>query len=242
MSSDSPSLRIFKTPEEGADSLAAYILEHLDHDLGTQPRATLAVSGGNTPRLLFARLAAADFDWSRVHLFWVDERCVPITDAKSNFRMTNETLLSSGKIPEANVHRIHGELPPDEAGARYVDDIKQFFRLADDMLPILDIIHRGMGDEGHTASLFPGEPLILNTTDIAAHVWVEKVKMHRVTLLPGVLRAAKRTVLQVAGADKAPAVRAVLTGAEDPMTYPCQIASRDARATWFLDDAAAAQL
>jgi 6-phosphogluconolactonase len=242
MSSDSPALRIFKTPEEGADALAAYILEHLAHDLRTQPRATLAVSGGNTPRLLFTRMAAADFDWSRVHLFWVDERCVPITDSKSNFRMTKETLLSSGKIPEANVHRIYGELPPDEAAAKYVNDIKQFFVLGDDMLPIFDIIHRGMGDEGHTASLFPGEPLIQNTTDIAAHVWVEKVKMDRVTLLPGVLRAAKRTVLQVAGADKAPAVREVLTGKEDPMTYPCQIASRDARATWFLDDAAAAQL
>jgi 6-phosphogluconolactonase len=99
-----------------------------------------------------------------------------------------------------------------------------------------------MGSEGHTASLFPGEPLIQNTTGIAAHVWVEKVKMDRITLLPGVLRAAKRTVLQVPGADKAPAVREVLTGAENPMTYPCQIASRDAKATWFLDDAAAAQL
>lgn len=238
----SPILRTYKTPEEVADACSAYILECLTQDLRTQPRATIAISGGKSPRLLFSRMAQADLDWSRVHVFWVDERCVPPTDSQSNFRLAKETLLSGAHIPDANVHRIHGELAPDAAAAQYVNDIKQFFSLGDDMLPIVDIIHRGMGDEGHTASLFPGEPLINNTTDIAAHVYVEKVKMDRVTLLPGVLRAAKRTVLQVAGADKAPALREVLTGPEDPMTYPCQIASRDSHATWFLDDAAAAQL
>lgn len=238
----SPALRIYKTAEQGADACAEYMLTCLAEDLKIQPRATIAISGGNTPRLLFTRLAQADFDWSRVHIFWVDERCVSPTDSRSNYRMTSETLLQGGKIPEENVHRIYGELPPDEAAAKYVQNIKQFFMLGSDMLPVFDIIHRGMGVEGHTASLFPGEPLIQNTADIAAHVWVEKVKMDRVTLLPGVLRGAKRTVLQVAGADKAPAVREVLTGPENPMTYPCQIASRDSRAIWFLDDAAAAQL
>ncbi len=89
---------------------------------------------------------------------------------------------------------------------------------------------------------FPGEPLIKNETDIAAHVWVEKMKMDRVTLLPGVLRAAKCTVLQVSGAEKADALRMVLTGEKDEMSYPCQIASRDERAIWFLDEAAAAKL
>lgn len=242
MINTSPSLRIYRTPQELAEACAEYILDCLTHDLKLQPRATIAISGGTSPRLLFTRMAQAVFDWSRVHIFWVDERCVPPTDAQSNFRLANETLLSVVDIPQENVHRIYGELPPETAATQYVNRIKQFFVLGDDMLPIFDVIHRGMGSEGHTASLFPGEPLIQNTTDIAAHVWVEKVKMDRVTLLPGVLRAAKRTVLQVAGADKAPAVRDVLTGAEDPMVYPCQIASRDAKATWFLDDAAAAQL
>lgn len=242
MSNSSASLRIYKTAEEAADALAAFILEKLSDDLKSQPRATIALSGGNSPRPTFKRLAEADFDWSRVHFFQVDERCVQITDSRSNFRMIQETLLGNGKVPEANFHRIYGELPPDEGAAKYVEDIKEFFLLGNDMLPAFDIVHRGMGDEGHTASLFPGEPLILDEAHIAAHVWVEKVKMDRITLLPGVLRAARHTVLQVAGADKAPAVREVLTGAEDPMMYPCQIASRDERATWFLDDAAAAQL
>lgn len=238
----SPILRTYKTSEEVADACSAYILDCLAEDLRAQTRATIALSGGSSPRLLFSRMAQADLNWSRVHFFWVDERCVPPADSRSNFRLAKETLLGAAHIADVNVHRIHGELDPDTAAAQYVNDIKEFFALGNDMLPIFDVIHRGMGDEGHTASLFPGEPLINNTTDIAAHVYVEKVKMDRVTLLPGVLRAAKRTVLQVVGADKAPALREVLTGSEDPMTYPCQIASRDEKATWFLDDAAAAQL
>ncbi len=238
----SPTLRIYETSEKAAHACAAHILDCLGEDLRSHPRATIALSGGSTPRLLFSRMAQADFDWTRVHIFWVDERCVPPTDSQSNFRLANETLLSVADIPAENVHRIHGELAPDAAAAEYIAQITEFFVLGEEMLPVFDIVHRGMGSDGHTASLFPGDPLIQNTTDIAAHVWVEKLKMDRVTLLPGVLRAAKRTFLQVAGADKAAAARDVLTGADDPITYPCQIASRDSSATWFLDDAAAAQL
>jgi 6-phosphogluconolactonase len=99
-----------------------------------------------------------------------------------------------------------------------------------------------MGADAHTASLVPGSPLISNHTDIAAHAWVEHLKMDRVTLLPGVLEATKRTVLQVSGGDKADALRHVLTNEEDPINYPCQIASRNSTAIWFLDEAAAAKL
>jgi 6-phosphogluconolactonase len=114
--------------------------------------------------------------------------------------------------------------------------------LRDGKLPVFDVLHRGMGPDAHTASLFPGTPLVDNRTDIAAHVWVEKMKMDRVTLLPGVLLAAKRTVLQVSGGDKAEALSHVLNGAENLRSYPCQIASRDEKAIWFLDQAAAAKL
>jgi 6-phosphogluconolactonase len=177
-----------------------------------------------------------------VHFFWVDERCVPPNDSQSNFKLANDFLLGPARVPLHNVHRVQGELPPAEGAKRYVADIKSFFALGDSQLPAFDVLHRGMGPDAHTASLFPGEPLIDNRTDIATNVWVEKFKMDRVTLLPGVLLAAKRTVLQVSGHDKAEAVHNVLKGPEDLHRYPCQIASRDARATWFLDEAAAAQI
>jgi 6-phosphogluconolactonase len=190
---------------------------------------------------LFRRLAASGFDWSKVHVFWVDERCVPPDDDQSNYKLANETLLSPAKINGSNVHRIQGELDPQVAARRYVEEITGFFGASD--LPEFDLIHRGMGPDAHTASLFPGDPLIDDRAGIAAAVWVEKMKSHRVTLLPGVLLKARQTVLQVAGADKAEALFDVLRGPDDAKRYPCQLGTRGSdRALWFVDKAAAAKL
>jgi 6-phosphogluconolactonase len=238
----SPLLRIRPGPREAAEDCAAYILDLLTETLRGAPRATIAISGGSTPKLLFAALAEARFDWARVHFFWVDERCVPPTDAQSNFKLAGETLLAPAQVPPENVHRIYGELPPAQGAARYIEDLQAFFSPPAGELPRFDILHRGMGADAHTASLFPGDPLILDRQGLAAHVWVEKLKMDRVTLLPGVLLAAKRTILQVSGGEKADALRHVLTGEPDLLRYPCQIASRDEKAIWFLDEAAAANL
>ncbi len=192
---------------------------------------------------MFEDLAKSDLDWSRIHIFWVDERCVPPSDDRSNFKEANQSLLIPAKVPQENIHRILGELDPAEAAEKYVADIKRFFELKPGQLPVFDVLHRGMGPDAHTASLFPGEPLIRNQSDIAAHVWVEKMKMDRITLLPGVLDAARHTVLQVTGTDKAGSVHDVLYGPEDPLQYPCQIATRGSnKAVWFLDQAAAAQV
>jgi 6-phosphogluconolactonase len=236
-------VRIAADAETSAGNCAAYILASLSEALESKQRATLAISGGSTPKLLFGRLAKADFDWSKVHIFWVDERCVPPADGQSNFKLANEILLIPARFPHANVHRIHGELTPEEAAIHYIKEISEFFGLGEHELPAFDVIHRGMGPDAHTASLFPGEPLIGNRTGIAANVWVEKLKSHRVTLLPGVLIAARHTVLQVAGEDKAEALYNVLKGAEDLFQFPCQIAARGSgKAIWFLDKAAASKL
>jgi 6-phosphogluconolactonase len=236
-------IRVSATPEEMAEACAAFILESLTEALQSQAQAAIAISGGSSPKPMFAKLAQSGFEWSKVHIFWVDERCVPPTDSQSNFKMADETLLTPARISKYNVHRIHGEMTPDEAALRYVEEIRQFFHLGEHDLPVFDLIHRGIGPDAHTASLFPGEPLIANRTGIAAAVWVEKMKSHRVTLLPGVLIAAKRTVLQVVGQDKAEAVHNILKGAEDPFQFPGQIATRGSdKAVWFLDRAAAAKL
>ncbi|MBV9677248.1 MAG: 6-phosphogluconolactonase [Acidobacteriaceae bacterium] len=236
-------LRIAAGVEESADACARYVLESLEETLKTKPYATFAISGGSTPKLLFARLAKADFDWSRVHFFWVDERCVPPGDDQSNFKLANDALFIPAEVKHTNIHRILGELTPEEGAIHYIEEISKFFGLEVGQLPEFDLIHRGMGPDGHTASLFPGEPLIENRTGIAAAVWVEKMRSHRVTLLPGVLLRAQQTILQVVGADKAEVLREVLKGPEDPMRYPCQIAARNSEtATWFLDKAAASNL
>jgi len=234
-------LSVREDAESAASACASFVLDTLHLALDVKPLATFAISGGSTPRLLFRRLASSGFNWSRVHLFWVDERCVPPDDNQSNYKLANETLIIPAKINSANVHRIQGELEPSEAAKQYVREITTFFGSSE--VPEFDLIHRGMGPDAHTASLFPGEPLIDNRTDIAADVWVEKMKSHRVTLLPGVLLKARQTVLQVAGADKAAALFNVLRGPEDVKQYPCQLGARGSdKAVWFLDKAAAARL
>ena len=223
-----------------AEAASHSIINLLDEALAGQDRATLAVSGGSTPKLLFQKLAATRFPWEKVFLFWVDERCVPPTDGASNYKLAEEYLIRPAHIPHRNVHRVIGEIHHGAAAKRYVEEIREFFGLEDGELPHFDVVHRGMGPDAHSASLFPGEPLIDDRENIAAAVWVEKFQQWRVTLLPGALLAAKHNVFVVCGDDKAEAVRAVFNEEYDPKKYPAQIASHHGRGvSWFLDQPAA---
>ena len=238
-----PHINIAPDPARSADQCAESVEKLLRETVASAGKAMFAISGGNTPAPMFRKLAACGLDWSKIHVFWVDERCVPPTDKQSNFKSANESLIEPAQVPASNVHRVLGELPPDEAAAKYVEDIKASFSLNEDDLPVFDVLHRGMGPDAHTASLFPGEPLISDTTHIAARVWVEKMNMNRVTLLPGVLKKAKHTVLQAVGPDKAEPLYEVLYGPEDIHRFPCQIAARNSdTAVWFIDREAAAKI
>lgn len=230
----------------GAASLACgrKIIELLGSAVAGGGRASLAVSGGNTPKPMFADMAKAQFDWSNVHLFWVDERMVPPEDSQSNYKLAKENFIDPARFPAANVHRIHGELPPADAAKLYGDEIRAFFDLSPGAVPRFDVVHRGMGPDAHTASLFPGEPLIDDRKNLTAAVYVEKFHQSRVTLLPAVLEAARHTLMLAAGDDKAEPLRAVLREPYDPKKYPSQIATYQAAGDsdaviWFLDKAAA---
>ncbi len=231
----------YADPAATAQACARHILATLETALAGEGEATIAVSGGTTPRLMFEEMARHRFDWSRVHLFWVDERSVPPTDPQSNYLMAETAFIVPAHFPRRNVHRIQGELQPDVAAARYSEEIRDVFGLGPGELPHFDIIHRGIGADRHTASLFPGEPLIEDRDNLTAAVYVEKLKSWRVTLLPGVLLNARHTVMLAAGADKAEAVRDVFSAPYDAMKYPAQLSSHGGRSvTWFLDEPAAA--
>ncbi len=223
-----------------AEACGAAILDCLEAAWRERGSATLAVSGGNTPRTMFRWMAKQSFDWHRVDLFWVDERCVSVDDPQSNYGMTRAALLDSIHLAQGQIHRIRGELIPDEAAVLYADDISRSFKLQPGELPVFDVIQRGMGPDAHTASLFPGEPLIHNGTGIAAALWVEKFKQHRVTLLPGVLERARHTFCLVTGADKTEGLYRVLRGPSDPLHVPAQIASPEM--VWYIDEDAGAKL
>jgi len=230
-------VRQFAAGAAAAEACGEQILEWLRDAIENQGLAALAISGGSSPRRMFEKFARTAFEWKRVHLFWVDERAVPPDNAQSNFKFTQDTWLRPGDFPPANIHRVPAELAPTHAAARYIADIQKFFGLANSELPRFDVVHRGMGPDAHTASLFPGEALIENRADIAAAVWVEKLQQWRITLLPGVLMAARHTALLVTGGDKAGALRSVLHAPFDPLHYPAQIASGDGT-VWFVDAAA----
>jgi 6-phosphogluconolactonase len=244
-------LRRYPDPLAAAEACGQQVMDLLGEALAGRQQATLAVSGGTSPRPMFERFAKSKFLWTQVHIFWVDERYVSPWDPQSNFRLANETWLVPANVPTGNIHRVPTEGEPHEAARQYSQHVRAVFQslfgLKTSELPKFDVIHRGMGPDAHTASLFPGEPLIANHRDdpehIAAAVWVDKLNQWRLTLLPGVLEAARNTVVLATGSDKAAALDAALRGPYDPVNYPAQIGTREGGgATWFLDEAAAALL
>jgi 6-phosphogluconolactonase len=190
-----------------AQSCGEFVLGLLGEAIAERGRATIALSGGHTPQLLFDYLATVAFAWEKVEFFFVDERCVPPEHKDSNYRLANDHLFSHIRIPRRNIHRIEGELDPMEAARIYTETLIEFFGLREDELPVFDVMHLGMGPDGHTASLFPGDRLVEDRSGIASAVRAAKPPVERVTLLPGVLLLARRSVFLVDGADKRENIR-----------------------------------
>jgi 6-phosphogluconolactonase len=201
-------------------------------------RFTVALSGGNTPKPIYERLATPGYadriDWSATHVLWGDERCVPPDDERSNYRMAREALLAHVPIPEGNVHRMRGEDPPEAAARSYETELRELLGAE----PI-DLVHLGMGDNGHTASLFPGLPGVSEREHLVLAQYVEVVGMWRLTMTPPVLRAARRATFLVSGPSKAEMLARVLDGPRQPVVLPSQ--SIDT-ADWLVDAPAAKQL
>jgi 6-phosphogluconolactonase len=212
----------FATPALATEACAQAILDQLSAALESAPTASLAISGGNSPKPMFERFASTPFAWERVHVFWVDERAVPPTDSASNYKLANDTWLS--KVP-VHAHRIRAEFLPKSAAEEYEGVIREHFHLSPGELPTFDVIHLGMGADGHTASLFPGEPLIADRAGIVAAVRVEKMHQWRVTLLPGTIQKAKLIAMLVLGADKQSPLQAAFSGPPNPFELPVQLAN-----------------
>lgn len=204
-------------------------------------RFVAALAGGSTPRAAYALLAEEPLrsavPWEGVHLFWGDERCVPPGHPRSNFRMAREALLSRVPLPEGNVHRVRGELPPAQAAEAYEREVRELFGGA----PRWDLVHLGVGGDAHTASLFPFSPPLRERERAVAHTAHPGRGEARVTLTVPALNAAARVELLVAGAAKAAAARSVICGALDPFRLPAQLVRPSpGEAVWLLDRAAAA--
>ncbi len=210
-------------------------------------RFTVALSGGSTPKSFYALLADPRYServpWQLVHFFWGDERCVPPDHPESNYGMARTLLLSKIPIPEANVHRMAAEKEPQIAAAEYEKTLIDFFGLKRGEWPRFDLILLGIGEDGHTASLFPDSEALENRDNLVVATYVEKLKAHRLTLTLAVINHAANIWFLVAGASKAVVLSQILIADGASPRLPAALVNPiDGRLIWFVTQDAAGEL
>lgn len=236
-------VRVYSAPGALCSAAAEDFFQLVMATLAKAPACNISLSGGSTPKSLYALIAqrAAEddalrgIDWSRVHFFFGDERCVPPTHADSNYRMVRETLLARGTFPDSNVHRIKTELAPEAAAQGYEQELRNHFG----GVPAFDLSWLGMGPDGHTASLFPDTAAVSEKNKLVVPNFVPKFDATRVTLTFPVFNGARKVQFLVTGGDKASMVKKVLVARED---FPSGAIRPAGDLEWLLDVAAAAEL
>jgi 6-phosphogluconolactonase len=211
----------------------------------TKGRFDVVLSGGSTPKGLFSLLAGnPDVPWEHVRFFWGDERHVAPGHPDSNFRMANEALLSKVGAKPEQVWRIAGENPnAAEAASDYQRQLREYFAISAGQVPRFDMVLLGMGPDGHTASLFPGTQALDERERLVVSNWVGKFYTDRITFTAPVLNHAAMVMFMVSGADKAPALKAVLEGPFEPAQLPAQlIRPEQGRLLWLIERTAGAML
>jgi 6-phosphogluconolactonase len=235
------SVRVYGSPEELARAAAREFAAKAEEAIEERGRFAVVLAGGSTPEAMYGILASdyiSRIDWSRVYVFFGDERAVPPHHDDSNHKMASEVLLDY--VPVGNVHRMRGELPPQEAAVAYEEELRTFFQTED--VPLFDLILLGIGADGHTASLFPGTPALeVNDRWVVANP-VPRLDTTRITLTIPVINAALAVYFLVAGEDKAEALREILEGDADPRAYPAKLIQPPGGPTWMLDQSAASLL
>jgi 6-phosphogluconolactonase len=240
-----PVIKIFETPHELANDFIFFLIEDVKQTLKTQENFSIALSGGTTPTLIFKLLGenyASNLPWDRIHFYWGDERCVPPANPDSNYRIANHLLFKKIQIPSLNVHRIFGESNPDLESKRYSEEITAFFQKTD-TIPRFDLIMLGMGEDGHTASLFPNQMDLLasdNLCEVANHPVSDQ---HRITMTPKLINNAARISILATGSNKSEKINEVIEKSGKYSQYPISyIKPSNGVLYWFLDKSASAAL
>ena len=237
-------LHVLPTTEAAAQAKAQFVAALAEECSASHGRFTIALSGGSTPRRLYEVLASPPYSkemaWDRWQVFWSDERCVPPDHQESNYRMAKEELLDHVAIPDTNVHRMRGEDDPDEAAQAYEAVVGQVFQSP---TPSFDLILLGIGDDGHTASLFPGTLALGEQDRLVADNWVPDLQVHRITFTLPLINAAKVVAFLDIDGTKAEVLRQVLQPAPGEDVPPSGLVRPSPGAVhWSLTAAAAGQL
>lgn len=236
-----PQIEVFPDADKLATQAARVFSELAENAITARGRFTVALSGGSSPKRMFQKLATMVLDWRHIHLFWVDERCVPPDHPDSNYGITAEALLNHIEIPNENIHRIHGEQPPEPAALIYEKELRHFFG---EQLPVFDLILLGLGSDGHTASLFPGSPALQEKKR-----WAVEVKhgapppplVDRVTLTIPVLKEAREVIFLVSGIEKSAILSKIFKSPSISEVIPIlELSDNRSNTRWFLDSSSAA--
>jgi 6-phosphogluconolactonase len=235
------SVHVYGSSEELAEAAAREFAAKAEEAIEERGRFAVVLAGGSTPESTY-QILARDYsdriDWSKVYVFFGDERAVPPHHEDSNLKMASEVLLDH--VPVGNVHRIRGELPPDEAAEAYEEELRTFFQTED--VPRFDLILLGLGADGHTASLFPETPALeVHDRWVVANP-VLKLDTTRITLTVPVINAARAVIFLVAGENKAEALREILEGESDPHAYPAKLVQPPGGPKCMVDQSAASLL
>ena len=237
-------LKIYKNKEILAEELAMWICDLIHSTLQKQEYFTLALSGGETPKILYQQLASTfreKINWKKIHFFWGDERVVPYSDDRNNAKMAQETLLEYVDIPDSQIHRIRTDIEPVFSAKEYEKILYPFFN---NTSKSFDLVLLGMGDDGHTLSLFPHSALIEDTDE----KWVSSVynadqQMYRITLTPSIVNRAANIAFMVDGIKKSHVLSDVIQGKYIPALLPAQIIKpQQGELYWFLDEGVAGEL
>ncbi|HXD79763.1 MAG TPA: 6-phosphogluconolactonase [Puia sp.] len=237
-------LHIYDNPDEMSHAVAAWIADCIAATLAKQDRFTIALSGGSTPKALHKLLAASPLkekiDWSKLHVFWGDERAVPFSDGRNNAKMAYDTLLRFVPVPAAQIHIMRTDIPPEESAREYEKLLHSCFGPDG---PSFDLVLLGMGDDGHTLSLFPGTAAVHEEKAWVIAFFLEAQDMFRITLTKAIVNRASKIAFLTVGTGKAHALKEVCQGPPDPDRYPSQVIRPvSGELHWFVDAAAAAEL
>lgn len=237
-------LHKFKDAEALSEAVAGWITDVIADTLQQHPRFTIALSGGSTPERLHKLLAAPPYkdriDWSKLHIFWGDERAVPFEDNRNNAKMAYDTLLNFVPVPAAQIHVMRTDISPEQSAIEYEKILHQYFG---ETGPSFDLVLLGMGDDGHTLSLFPGTAVVHEEKVWATSFFLQAQDMYRITITRPIVNRAARIAFLTTGAKKAHALKEVLKGEYNPDLYPSQtIMPQAGELHWFVDEAAAADL
>ncbi|SDE65725.1 6-phosphogluconolactonase [Pricia antarctica] len=234
-------LKISRTKQQTAEAFTDWLIQLI----GSQDSLHIALSGGSTPKIVFDELASRHLsknDWQKVHLYWGDERCVSPDDPESNYKMTVEYLLSKIEIPEENIHRIKGENDPRQEAERYTQVLREKLPIIDG-LPQFDLIILGMGDDGHTASIFPYEIGLWNADQLCEVAEHPNTGQKRITITGRIINHADNVAFLVTGESKAEKVGEIVDERGGYKSYPANLVHPlNGNLFWFLDEAAASEI